>query len=180
MLCDLLDLLESLSYIPADLTWDDDKGTFTVNDNQFVASIRPATDAERQTFLPFFTSVPLVGNLEFSAVLPDKRYTQDTTDAIKTGVFKVFGGVAYVAEQLIHKHQYQIVLCIAKRTASPTKFSNRVEAYRNIIPRIVKNIGWNSVELVSTDVETVFAAHHPKYSNELKTIKQHLSNHLHQ
>lgn len=173
---DLIDLIESLDYIPQDLTWDNDEGTFTVNGNRFVVTIRPATSNEKQSYASFFNPVPAVGNLEFSAVLAGLNRTQDTTNNTKSGVFKVFGGVAYAAEQLIDKHQYKIVLCVAKRKASPTNFPSRVEAYRNIIPRIAKNIGWFSMELLSTNNETIFVMCHPSCKEGIQAVRTHLIN----
>jgi hypothetical protein len=171
---DLIELLETLNYNPLDLVWNNDEGTFSVNDHKFVVNIRPATSTENQSYSSFLNPVPLIGNLEFSAILDDYSKTQDTTNKAKSGVFKVFGGVAYVAEQLIKKYNYKIVLCIAKKKASPTNFSGRTEAYRNIIPRISKNIDWSSMELISNENETIFVIYHPSYSDGIQKIKNYL------
>lgn len=174
---DIIDLVESLKYEPPDLVWNNDEGTFKINNIEYVASIRPATDTEKRSYSPFFNPVPTIGNLEFSAVTPELGRIQDTTNKAKSGVFKVFGGVAYIAEQLIKKYQYKIVLCVAKKKANPTKFSDRVESYRNIIPRISKDIGWANTEMISTNDETIFAVFHPAFSKGIQSVKSHLIKH---
>ncbi|MCK9369609.1 hypothetical protein M0R04_06850 [Candidatus Dojkabacteria bacterium] len=170
----LRDLFESLSYIPQDLTWDEDEGYFSVKGEQFQATVRPATSDEEHTFSYFFDPIPKVGNVDFSMVIPGGS-TQDTTGLMKSSAFKVFSSVAHVASLLTKKHGYQVLLCIAKKKHSPTNFKSRESAYEVIVDRLARNNGMTYTKLYTTPTETVFVIYHHNLRSGIAAVKRHMN-----
>ncbi|PPD51458.1 MAG: hypothetical protein CTY12_07845 [Methylotenera sp.] len=172
----LISLVESLSWIPNDLNWSGDKGYFSVNEERFVATVRPATSNEESTFSYFFDPIPKVGNVDFSMIVGTNSATQDTTRLMKSSAFKVFGGVAHIVSELKKKHGYEILLCIAKRKHSPTNFESRVGAYEVIVDRAARNAGMDHVELLRTSTEVVFVIFNYNLHAGIQAVQKHLNN----
>ena len=170
------DILESLNFT-SPIEWKDSIGYFNISDQEFVVQVRPANHDEEQTFVPFFDTLPKVGNVDFSAVLPDGKMTQDLTGLSGNSVMKVFSVVAQGVEEQIDKHGYEILLCVAKSTASPTNFNKRVQAYETITDRAARKSGMHQIILSSTKDTTLFVVYHPKYVDNMIQIKNHLSQH---
>lgn len=133
----LFDLIESFTF-KGHIDWFDDVGYFSINDIKYVVSVNPASKNEEHTFAYFFNPIPKVGNVEFSAII-DVDTTQNTINQLGTSVFKVFAVVAQAVKHLINKYDYDILLCVAKRSASPDNFESRSNAYESITNRIAKN-----------------------------------------
>lgn len=171
---DIKDLAESFNYVPQDVTWDGDVAIFAVNDHRYQATVVPATKAANATYSHFFNPIPKVGNVEFT-LLTDNNATQDTVGTVKHGVFKVFSSVAYVATQLMERHQYQVLLCIAKRSSSPTEYQRRVEAYEEITRRIAKRLNKADMIVHDTPNETVYAIYNHDLHNGMKAIRDYLN-----
>lgn len=171
----LKELFESLSYIPQDLTWKKDKGYFSVNGEQFEATVRPAGPREEKTFAYFFNPVPKVGNVDFSMIIGGNKTTQDTTGLMRSSAFKVFSGVAHVASILTKKHGYQVLLCIAKREHSPTNFASRESAYEVIVERLARKAGMTYTKLYTTPSETAFVIYQHNLSDGIDAVEKHMN-----
>jgi hypothetical protein len=167
------DIIESLNFT-TNIAWNGDVGTFEVNNQKFVITVRPANANERQTFVPFFGNRANVGNVDFSAVTPDGTLTQDLTSTSGATAMKVFSVVAQAVAEQIAQHQYNIVVCVAKQSASPTNYTNRVVAYETIIERAARKAGMLSMTLVSNVTETVYVVYKLELHAEMQHVKQHL------
>lgn len=170
----ITDITESLNY-QTDINWNDnDIGTFSINENNFKVEVRPATKKEQSTFTPFFTSPPSVGNVDFSLILPSGRTTQDLTGTSGSTAMKVFSVVAQAVSEQIKKHKYDIILCVAKQTSSPTNYQNRVEAYETIVERAARKAGMQPMVLLNRPTETIYVVYNFKFDDEIQKVKQHL------
>jgi hypothetical protein len=170
----LLDLLETFDYTTT-ISWNDEVGTFEVDNQQFIVRVRPARRDEQQTFTPFFKDLPKVGNVDFSRILPDGMLTQDTTGLSGRSSLKVFSVIAQAVQEQIKTHGYDVLLCIAKKRASPTNFEKRVEAYQMIIDRASRKFNLFSMKLIETSKEVVFVLYtNNKFSDGLIKIQQHM------
>ena len=166
----LVDLLESLNYT-TDIEWVDDLGKFTVQDHQYYVTVRPASAAERSTYVQFFGPDIKVGNVDFALLLSNGKTTQDTVGG---SAFKVFSVVAQGVAELIDKHHYDIALCVAKRHASPTNFARRSSAYEIIVDRTARKSGLIGKRIYETSSEVVFAVYKPSMIDGMHKVKQHL------
>lgn len=175
----ITDIFEAFDY-KANIVWKNDVGYFSVVNQQFKVSVRPATTEEQQTLQPFFDhfSTLNVGNIDFSSINSDGTETQDTTGYVGSNAPKVFAGVAQVVTELQSKHQYDILLAIAKKKQSPTNFDSRVSAYVRIIDFLARRVGLSSLKLVSTPSFVVFAIFNSKLTDGMITIQQHLNDHF--
>jgi hypothetical protein len=172
---DIIDLVESISYIPDDLAWSGDTASFTVNGHKYSATVQPASPAAEKTYAQFFTPPPKVGNVDFSLYINDLTTTQDAVGTVNHGVFKVFGSVAHIVSELINRRGYQIILCIAKRQHSPTNYDQRVSAYNEITYRAAKNAGKAHLKMYETPNETVYAIFDHNLSDGMRRVQQHLT-----
>ena len=170
------DIIESLNF-EAPIVWKGNIGSFTVNDNNFIVTVRPASPDEEQTFIPFFPTLPKVGNVDFSAILPDGTPTQDLTGMSGGTAMKVFSVVAQGVAEQVKQHGYDILLCIAKQKASPTNYQNRVRAYETIVERAARKAGRMYMLLVSTPSETIFVVYKYPLMDNMLVVKQHLTQH---
>jgi hypothetical protein len=169
----LIDIIESLNY-ETSIVWNDDVGTFTVGDQKFTVTVRKATPQEQRTFVPFFETQPTVGNVDFSVFLPTGKTTQDLTSTSGNTAMKVFSVVAQAVKEQISKHNFDIVLCVAKRTSSPTKYQNRVDAYETIVDRAARKSGMVSTKIFSTNNETIYVVFKHEFTDNINKVKQHL------
>jgi hypothetical protein len=169
----LIDILESLNY-RTDIVWDGINGKFNINNQQFVVSIRAATTAEQQTYIQFFGKNIKVATVDFSTRLVDGSATQDLTHASGNTAMKVFSVVAQGVAEQTKVHGYDVVLCIAKRTASPTNYENRVSAYETIVDRAARKAGMLATKLYNADNETVYAVYKFDMFDDIHKLRQHL------
>lgn len=169
----LIDLLESLNYT-TDITWVGDIGKFTVNDYQYYVTVRSASSAERSTYVHFFGSDIKVGNVDFALLLPNGKTTQDAVGVVGGSALKVFSVVAQGVAELIDRHQYDMVLCVAKRHASPTNFDSRSSAYEIIVDRTARRAGMIGNKIYETPSEVVFVVYKPSMIDGMDRVKQHL------
>lgn len=169
----IMDLLESLNFT-SNIEWTEDVGRFVVDKHQYVITVRPASPIEQQTYTPFFGPDVKVGNVDFSLVLPGGEMTQDAIGIVGGSAFKVFSVVAQGVAELINKHGYDIVLCVAKQTASPSRYENRVSAYSIIVDRAARKAGRVGSKVYTTPTETVFAVYKTNMIDGMNKVKQHL------
>jgi len=171
----LIDIIESLNY-ETSITWNDDVGTFIIGDQKFTVTVRKATTQEQRTFVPFFeTQQPIVGNVDFSVHLSNGKTTQDLTSTSGNTAMKVFSVVAQAVKEQISKHNFDVVLCVAKRISSPTKYQNRVDAYETIVDRAARKSGMLSTKIFSTNNETIYVVFKHEFADNINKVKQHLS-----
>lgn len=170
----ITDILESLNFTTT-INWNGHVGTFVVGDNTYKVLIRPATEKEQQTFVPFFDTPPKVGNVEFAMHLPSGETTQDLTGTSGSDAMKVFSVVAQAAAEQVKINGYEILLCIAKQTASPTNFENRVSAYETIVDRAARKAGMLSIRLPSDPSSAVYVVYAVKHEENISAVNQHLA-----
>jgi len=169
----LLDLVESLGYIPTDLTWEGDVGYFSINNQKYSVTVTPAPKKDELTFVPFFEVLPKVGNMGFSMITTTGT-TQDTTNTMGSSAFKVFASVACAVNELIKRHGYQIILCIAKRGVSLINFDSRVNIYETLTTRIAKNSGMLSTKLYTTEDAVVFIVFNIHLHKGIIKVQNHI------
>jgi len=174
----LEDLFEMFTYEHKDITWDGDVASFELKGQKYTATVRSATTRELDTLIPFFglDHGLKVGNIDFSATLPDGSTTQDLTGTIGSSVGKVIATVAQIGTQLKNKHKYDILLAIAKKQHSPTNYETRVHVYMRACEKIAKNVGLVDRELVSNQDFTVFAIFPYKLIDGMEKVKKHMDN----
>jgi hypothetical protein len=171
----LIDLVESLGYIPEDLKWEGDIGIFSVNGETFEATVTPSTKKDEETFKYFFNPIPKVGNVDFS-MITETGSTQDTTKKMRSSAFKVFGGVAFIVSELVKRYGYEVLLCVAKQKQSPTNYSSRVSAYESIVQTAARNVGMRSMKLFETPDSTGYVIFKHKLYTGMIAVRDHLNN----
>jgi len=173
----ITDILESLNY-KSKIEWKNDGyGYFVINNHNFRMQVRQASENEKQTFIPFFKEAPKVGNVDFEFQKEDGTYTQDTTGILGASSMKVFSVVAQGVAEQIKNNGYEILLCIAKRSASPTGFESRMSSYETIVERAARKSGMSSIAMPSPDGTALFIVYHPKYTENILKVKNHLQQH---
>jgi hypothetical protein len=171
----IIELVESYDYIPPDLKWKEDTGYFSLGGKDFMVTLTPSNPTAEDTFKYFFNPVPRVGNIDFSMLLDSGETTQDTTNEMKSQVFKVLGGVAYIASELCKKHNYQVMLCVAKKSSSPTNYQSRVNMYDGFAERIAKKNGMLSIKLFTSPESTGYAVFQPKLHDGMLAVRDHFT-----
>jgi hypothetical protein len=169
----LTDVIESLNYTTP-IAWSGGTGTFTVGDNRYDVLVRPATTDEQETFKPFFETPPVVGNVDFSMHLPSGKTTQDLTGTAGADAMKVFSVVAQAVAEQVTIHGYDVLLCVAKQTASPTNYQNRVRAYETIVERASRKSGMRSCLLSNHSGAAIYVVYAAQYENNISAVRQHL------
>lgn len=169
----LTNLIESFNYIPSDLIWNGDIGYFSVNGEKFGATIIPSDEKANMTYSYFFNPVPKIGNIDFWMETEDE-HTQDTTGLMKLSAFKVLSSVAEVIKELKTRHRYQILLCAAKRTNSPTSFPSRVSAYDTIVNRLRHKLKLNAIKLIDTPDNVIWVVFDNELYDGIVKVKEHM------
>lgn len=169
----IIDVIESLNYT-TNIDWSDNVGSFIVGDKQYQVLVRPATADEQETFKPFFDVIPTVGNVDFAMLLPSGKTTQDLTATAGSEAMKVFSVVAQAVAEQVSAHGYDILLCVAKQTASPTNYQNRVRAYETIVERAARKAGMRSCLLSKRNGTAIYVVYSSQYHDNIKAIQQHL------
>lgn len=172
------DILEAFDY-KADITWIGDEALFQIEQYQYKVAVRPATEQEQQTFEPFFDNYETlnVRNIEFSLVDRDETYTQDSVGYIGSHAPKVFAGVSQAVTELNKRHNYDVLLAIAKREHSPTNFMSRVSAYYRIVDFLARKVGYASRKIIDNSNYVVFAVFKPKLLDNISDIVNHVNQH---
>jgi len=170
----LTDLVEMLTPGTVNIDWHDDVGVFVVGNTSFDATVRPARKDESQTFIPFFNTVPNVGNIDYGATGPDGIRTQDITGQTGKQTALVYSGAADVVRELIQRYNYEILLLIAKQTSSPTNYEDRVNHYSRMAYYAAKKFGMMDMCLASQPSFTVYVIFKPEHLNNLTKVKHHL------
>jgi len=131
----IINSYESFSYVSEDLIWNGDTARFSVGAEMFGATLTPSSPEDNATYAYFFDPIPKVGNVDFWMETDDEK-TQDSTGLMKSSALKVLASVALVVAELRKRHDYDILLCAAKRTHSPTNFENRKKRLRDYSRKI--------------------------------------------
>lgn len=172
------DILEAFDY-KADIVWNGDEASFQVEQYQYKVVIRPATEQEQQTFEPFFDNYKTlkVGNIEFSLVDHNGTYTQDSVGYVGSHAPKVFAGVSQAVTELNKRHDYDVLLAIAKKEHSPTNFKSRASAYYRIVDFLARKVGYASRKIIDNSNYVVFAVFKPKLLDNISDIVNHVNQH---
>lgn len=172
------EIFEVIDYEHKDIQWDGDVAYFTINDQKYVATVRAATKNELDTLKPFFGESHTLnaGNIDFSAILPDGSETQDLTKTAGFSAGKVIATVVQIAVTLKNRHNFDILLAIAKKQHSPSNYETRVHVYARVCEKMAKRLGLTDQEITNNANYTVFAVFSRKLLDGMNKVKQHMDN----